>query len=312
MMDQYNDIQKEKVYLKFINEANYNILSNLTIEDEKPWNMRNNLKVNSNINNYFKRDKTLESLINIFNEKKYEEFKIADGLLDHDYCVRFKCNKKDYYNFKHIYGILTFPYMSFETLKDIISSWGTEFWNLYIINPALMKYAEGSLGLFITPKYNGYLQEINGISETLTGYELFYLWTDDSEINPIIQNKEPDDINIWLENLSDPNFPIMYKKIVNFWFNNKEKGITSESLESSYFEFNHKMPYYPPSLMGITLKGIDFELFNPSTGWTTGKCNELSFDLASFNCIYVDHNEIVFTDKMIDEFKNGDFELKIS
>lgn len=310
MMEQYNKLNEKIFSFEFINKENYKRLSKFDIEDEEPWKMKYNLQVNKYINNYFDEDGTLKSLINYWNEFGIKELNIPHVFLDHYYFMKF--NKKSIdYDFEDLYGIMTFPYLNFEDLNNIISSWNTSFWNLYIINPALMKYQDGSgLGLFITPLPYEPIMEHNGIFETLTGYKLFYLWSNKEFINPISQNKEPLDISIWLNKLTDNEFPNMYKKIVKFWCDNKDK-IKCNGLETSYFEFTHKMPFYIPSLMGLTLEGEDFEMIDTKTGWTTGKCNRIEFDLETFKCIYVDRKEVIFSEKMIKNFKEGTFELKM-
>lgn len=309
-MEQYIVNKNKYNYIQYMNDENYKRLSKLKIEDKEPWDMRNNLPVNKNINKYFENDETLSSFIDFLNQSKNKELSIPYGLLDHHYYVKFN-NKDINYNFGHLYGIMTFPYMNFEILGEIISSWDTNFWNLYIINPTLMKYQEGSgIGLFITPiSYYLEISEYNGFFKSLTGYELFYLWTDSDKVNPITQDKEVWDISDWLERLNDKDFPKMYKKIVQFWFDNEE--IKCHSLETSYFQFTHKMPYDIPSLLMLTLKGPDFEMVNTRTGWTTGKCNEIMFDLKAFKCIDVDRKEVKFTDEMIEDFKEGNFEFKM-
>jgi len=312
MMEQYAGPMDLVWSGNFMNDSNYKRLSKLKIEDEEAWDMRENLGVNEKINNYFESDETLKSLINIFNESNKKEFSIPSRLLDHYYYVKFNNEAISYEDFEHLYGIMTFPYISFETLEEIIYSWDTNFWNLYIINPALMKYADGrGLGLFITPM-NTYqvVTEYNGLFETLTGYKLFYLWTNEEKIKPIMQNKEILDDSEWFKMLTDDEFQVMFQKIVKFWFDNKEK-IKCHPFENSYFEFTHRIPIEIPSFYTLLLEGTDFELVDTKTGWTSGKCNVLEFDLKAFQCIYVDHNEIIFTEEMLENFKDGTFELKM-
>lgn len=318
MMEQYAYIVSNENYMGFINEENYKRLSKIKIKDNENWEWKKDLpdfekvyySVNERINYYFEEDSTLASLIEFSKLSKIEDLSIPHELLDHYHYMKFN-NKDMKYDFDHLYGIMTFPYMDFERLSEIISSWNTKFWNLFIINPALMKYVEGSLGLFITPINSDIsISEYNGVFKTLTGYNLFYLWTNEKKIEPIRQNKKIEDISKWFESLTDAEFPKMYKKIVRFWFDNKEK-IECYALENSYFQFTHKMPHEYPPLIVLTLEGDDFEMFDTKSGWSTGKCNKLGFDLETFNCIYVNDEEIVFTKEMLQDFKDGTFELKI-
>lgn len=310
IMEQYINLNKNiHSFVNFMDSENYKRLSKFKIEDKEPWDMRSNLPVNKNINKYFENDETLSSLIDFLNQTETKELSIPYELLDHYYYVKFN-NKDIDYHFEHLYGIMTFPYIDFKRLEEIIYSWNTKFWNLYIINPALMKYQKGhGLGLFITPiYYYDAIAEYNGFFETLTGYKLFYLWTNNNEINPITQNKKAWDIQDWLKNLKDEDFPKMYKKAVEFWHSNRKK-IKCNALENSYFQFTHKMPYAIPSLLVLTLQGSDFEMINKKTGWTTGKCNKIEFDLKAFKCIYVDRKEVKFTEEMLKDFKDGNFEF---
>lgn len=310
MMKQYINTNTNENPIDFINEKNYERLYNLKMENDEPWDMNEYLDVNEKINYYFEKDETLTSILFFANESKIEDLSFPNGLLDHYYHVKFN-NKDMNYDFEHLSGVISFPYTTFEELGEIISSWNTKFWKLYIINPALMKYAEGSLGLFITPmSFEIAIADYNGLFETLTGYKLFYLWADKDSIKPIMQNKELKDDSEWFESLTDEEFPKMHRKIVKFWYDNKEK-IKCFSLENSYFQFTHKMQHDLPPLMSLTLQGSDFEMFDTITGWTTGKCNRIEFDLKSFKCIYVDRREIVFTDRMLKNFKDGNFELKM-
>lgn len=310
MMEQYSNINYENRYIGFMNEENYERLNKIKMEDKRSWMMRKNLFANKNINHYFEKDETLSSLIELSNLAKIEDLSIPHELLDHYYFTKFN-NKDMNYDFEHFYGVVSFPYMDFEELGEIISSWNTKFWNLFIINPALMKYVEGSLGLFLTPiNFDISIAEYNGVFKTLTGYPLFYLWTNEKEIEPIRQDKKPVAIHKWFESLTDKEFPKMYKKIVKFWCDNKEK-IKCYALETSYFQFTHKMPHEYPPLMLLTLEGDNFEMFNTKTKWSTGICHKLGFDLETFNCIYVNDKEIVFTKEMLNDFKDGNFELKM-
>lgn len=313
IMKQYDILDMDKEHsTNFINEDNYKRLSKLEIEDKEPWIMRSNLSVNKNINKYFEKDETLASINNFLQASKTKNLSFPNRILDHYYFVKFNKNHTEY-DFEYLYGIMSFPYMDFESLQEIISSWNTDFWNLYIINPILMRYQKGNgLGLFITPvNYEFVIDEYNGFFETLTGYKLFYLWTNNDKIPPIIQNKKLPNISDWCNILkeNEKDFPKMYQKIVKFWYNNED--IKCHALENSYYQFTHKMPYDVPFLLSLTLEGPAFKMVNTRTGWTTGKCNKLSFDLKTFKCIDVDRKEVKFTEEMLKDFKDGNFELKM-
>lgn len=307
VMEQYENLHNDFFRNNIMNEKNYKKLYSLDIEDEEFWTLRNNLSVNSNINNYFRQDKTLKSFIDYLDRKKIKDTSIPNALLDHDYYVKFS-DKNTEYEFSYLYGVMTFPYMNFDKLKNIIYSWNTNFWNIYIINPTLMKYANGSLGLFITPVDEFAIEQCNGFFETLTGYKLFYLWTNSEELKPIMKKNIVPDDSEWIKMLTDDEFPIMSQKIIKFWLNNDD--INCYSLKNSYFAFIHNMPFIIPTVMLTTIEGKDFEMVDTVNGWTTGKCNTLEFDLKSFKCIYVNEKIIEFNEEMIQSLKEGNFELK--
>lgn len=307
-MKQYETLNINNQMIPFINEKNYYRLFELPIEDEEAWIFRDNLMVNKVINTCFKEDEILSDMIFTAMDNGVKEFEIPHGLLDHDYYVKFSDDNIDYNFEESLYGIMTFPYQNFNFLKEIIDTWDTKFWNIYVINPVLMRYASGSLGLFITPKDNYLILDINGYIKSLTGYKLFYNWTD-KDIKPIMEDKHLMPDSFWVERLINDYAPIMCEKIIKFWLNNKE-DVECGELEHSYFSYKHHMPFTITDVLLTTLKG-PIELVDTKTGWTTGVCRRLGFDIKSFKCVYVDRKIANFTEEQLEDFKNGDFELKL-
>lgn len=309
-MKQYNGIITNR-YRPFMNKENYERLCKLEIENNDEWNMQHNLEVNTTINTHFTTNDTLKDLL--ISDNKPKELKIPYGLLDHNYYMKFNYNKEDYKFENQVYGIMTFPYIDFEDLKDIINTWNTEFWNIYIINPMLMRYNEGqTLGLFITPVHEEAIEIVNGFFLGETGYKLFYYWTD-KKINPITKDNSKVDINQWFKIFTDDKYPLMAQNIVKFWYENKDK-LEYNSMRRCYFEFTHKLPSYFPSILNTTFnakKGYKIEMINTKTKKTIGKCKQLEFDIKAFNCVYMDHKVINFDKEMMKDFEDGNYEIKI-
>lgn len=311
-MKQYNGLITNR-FSPFMNQKNYERLRKLEIENKEKWYSNLNLEVNQIINYTFKIDEILEDLFTPSNNNNLKELKLPKELLNSEYFIKFNYSKDDYEFTKQVYGLITFPYINFEDLKKIINSWNTEFWNIYIINPQLMKYKQNkTLGLFITPIRQEAIGIINGYFLAETGYKLFYYWTD-KEINPIKKDNIELNKTQWFKLINDNQYPIMTNNIVNFWYDNKDK-LEYNPLQKSYFEFTHKIPtYFPPIMKSkfISKDNYNIELINTRTKKSLGKCEEIEFDIINFNCIYMDNKILEFDEEMLKDFEEGNYKLKI-
>ncbi len=127
-----------------------------------------------------------------------------------------------------ITGIITFPY--FHNWEDVNEWIGKvpDSSSVYIINPHLLFYGLGTVGLFLTPKfYNGFNIELcNRFIITLTGYPLFLTFTMDDyvdEINHTDLRLCREDFVEEVYSFSDNDYGLL--KILNFWRDNMEVKI---------------------------------------------------------------------------------------
>ena len=298
--------ESSKLNNNLINKENYNRLFKCEMENATSWKLRERICVNNIINQHFFKDKTLQEVHNDIQNRKIKNLQIDSALLDHIYYVNFQ--EKHMNTIGYLYGIMSFPYKKFEDILLILDKWSSSYWDIYIINPILMKY-NATIGLFITPVKEEIISQYNSFIESLTGYKLFYTPTYKNTL-PIVKNTTKYEYSEWRDSLIDKDYPEMSKKIIDFWNNNEE--VKCPELENHYFEYMHNLDYINVDVLSIIIKGKNIELTDLETGWSTGKCQSIGFDIKAFKCIDVDNKMIELTDEQLKNFKKGKFELKIN
>lgn len=304
--------------IRLINNSEYKKLQEKKFEECEEWNLRCHGIVNPIINEIIKENEILYRFIFSDNNEdsilRFTNMNIPKVLLDHVHVISLNEEIYDDEGGPLVAGIMAFPYISLSEIPDFEKELG-EFWDLYIINPLLIRYSE-SIGLFILPKRHVicgsdiHLDQFNNFMSGQTGYDLFYKYYDGDvepiekiEFNPSFEEFK----NFW----KGGDYPKLFGKLMDFWHENEE--ISCVEFDNPYKKYNLGMSWsYSDSVNFKSLKSeVPFEFICPETGWTSGPINEFEFDLG-FDCIYIgNHKEIKITNKMYDGFENDKFEFRL-
>lgn len=133
-------------------------------------------------------------------------------------------------------GIIIFPYFNkWSEIKEWIDKVPENNYSVYIINPILLFYGLGTVGLFLTPKYCGgyYIESCNHYIIGLTGYPLFLTFSmEDSveEIHFVDLELSKENFVAELYESSGKNKSLL--KMLNFWKGND--GVSIPLIEENY------------------------------------------------------------------------------
>ena len=240
----------------FINEKEYSRLFNENMKNKTSWKLKNDLCVNSFINDIFEENKFLYDIVFL---DEYDILKNntpqnpnnngrflneLGGYLDHYYAVSFKDNVSRIEEPETITGIMNFPHISFNEIEKFTDNIPIG-WTVFVINPILMKYKKGSIGLFLTPKYanNYYIDECNEFIRLKTGYPLFLKYLDKKNIPEIHFNKPKLTLESYIKEMKKIGGNKGLSKLLDFWVNNECVSVTS--FEYSFKDYKAILQYSP-------------------------------------------------------------------
>ena len=299
-----------------INENEYNRLFNEEIDNETSWKFKNNLFINSVINDVFEENKFLHAIV--FDSeydilKNYSNKGFLDGLIhfDHYYSVSFKENVSRIEQPEVITGIMNFPYIQWSTINEIINELPIE-WEILIINPVLMRYAEGSVGLFITPIYadNLFIDECNSFIRLKTGYPLFLEYSNNEFVPKILFDKPELTLESYVEDMKKYGKNKGLSKLLDFWANND--CVIVSSFEYSFKDYMENLPF--SVWESIDLKEIKsyvpFELVHEETGEILGPFNKFNLDKI-FKLADTDNGVLQLNDSQIEDLIEGNYDFKL-
>lgn len=210
-------------------------------------------------------------------------------------------------------GVITFPY--FHDWKEVEEWIGKvpETFSVYIINPLLIFYWFGAVGLFLTPKFcDGYYIELcNRFIISLTGYPLFLIFTmDDSveEINYIDLELSKEDFVCELYRACDESKYLL--KILNFWKDNAEVSIPH--IEEFYNKYLEVQPYNARRAIDYIYMSSTkaFDLVHEGTGEILGTFLKYSLDVP-FKIIDTEKGEFHLTDNQLKDLLDGKYDFKL-
>lgn len=297
-----------------INENEYERLFNGEIDNKTSWIFKSNLCVNSFINDLFEENKFLYRL---FSDSEYT-------ILNHHEVINNLKNYFNYYNavsFKNnvsktdapevISGIMDFSYISWNTIKEIIDKI-PEGWIVFIINPILMKYEDGSVGLFFTPRYkdNYYIEECNNFIQSRTGYPLFLEYVEKDNVKKITCYKPELSLENYVKEMKEWGKNKGLSKLLDFWKDND--CIKIDSFENSFNDYKDNLPYLiRHNINFIDIKSnIPFELIHEETGEILGPYHRFCLD-KSFKLADIDNGVLELTDSQIDDLLEGKYDFKL-
>lgn len=211
-----------------------------------------------------------------------------------------------------IRGIITFPYFNgWEEIKNWIDKVPEDNYSVYIINPILLFYGLGTVGLFLTPKFsNGAVIELcNRYIIGLTGYPLFLTFSMEDKVDEIkyvdLELSKENYINELYE-LSDENKSLL--KMLNFW--NENEDVSIPYIEESYEYYLDVQPYLAYDEINF-LKIISkkpFKLVHEDTNQILGLFKEFSLDKV-FKVIDTDNGEFKLTDEQLNDLLEGKYDF---
>lgn len=308
-----------------INSYEYHRLFEKNIANPVSWNIRNNLCVNSFINDIFDENMFIWRMVfdNEYDVLKNENHpknrldankcigKLELSDFDHDYGVSFKKGISQIDAPEIITGIMNFPYKSWNWISDFISR-VPDGWEVFIINPILMRYAEGSIGLFLTPSYckNAYIDECNGFIQSRTGYELFFRYSDEENVPEIHFNKPDLSLENYVRFMKKCGKNKGLSKLLDFWADND--CINVDSFESSFRDYQDNLPHL--IWHDINFKEIKstvpFNLVHKETGELLGPFYKFSLD-KSFKLADTDNGVLELSQKQVDDLIEGKYDFDL-
>ena len=297
-----------------INKNEYERLFNEEIDNQTSWIFKSNLCVNSFINDLFEENKFLYRL---FSDSDYT-------ILNHHDIINYLKNHFDYYyavSLKNnvsktdapevISGIMDFSYISWDKIKEIIDKLPGG-WVVFIINPILMRYEKGSIGLFFTPKYkdNYYIEECNNFIKSRTGYPLFLEYVEKDTIEKIEFDKPELTIEKYVLEMKKYCQNKGLNKLLDFWQYNECVNI--DAFEDSFNDFKDNIPYsiWDDINFKDIKSTIPFELIHEETGEVLGHYNRFCLD-KSFKLADVDDGVLKLTDSQINDLIEGKYDFKL-
>lgn len=298
-----------------INEKEYKRLFNENIDNKTSWKFKSNLHVNSFINDVFEQNKFLNAIVF---DMEYDILKndsnkgFFGGLpFDHYYSVSFKESVSRIEQPEVITGIMNFPYIDWSTINKFINEIPVG-WEILIINPILMRYEEGSIGLFVTPEYadNLFIDECNSFIKLKTGYPLFLEYTNNEFVPQIHFNKPELTLKSYVEEMKKYGKNKGLDKLLDFWANNECVSVTS--FEYSFKDYKDNLPF--SVWHNIDLKEIrsyvPFQLVHEETGEILGPFNKFNLDKI-FKLADTDNGVLQLNDLQIEDLIEGNYDFKL-
>ena len=204
----------------------------------------NNIFMNNTFVSRLIFDKAYSKLIRNKNEYSYIG-NLTPFSFDHTSSMQLRSDVSQVSFSDTVTGVITFPYINdWNDIKKWIDC-VSETFSVYIINPVLINYGIGTVGLFLTPKfYNGMNIELcNRFIISLTGYPLFLTFTMDEtvdEINYVDLGLCKEDFVNGLFSLTNEGNGLL--KMLNFWKDNDCVSIPLiEEIYDKYLDFQ---PYH--------------------------------------------------------------------
>ncbi len=301
-----------------INEKEYKRLYSEEINKQTSWILRSNLCVNLFINDIFEENKFLEMIVF---DKEYDILKndssktFTDNIreyFDHKYAVSLRKNVSRIEAPETISGIMNFPYLNWNQVGEFIEKI-PDNWTLFIINPILMRYSEGSIGLFFTPKYcdNYYIGEVNKFIQSKTGYPLFLEYAKEDYVKKIIYNKPELSLENYIKEMKAWGKNKGLSKLLDFWKNND--CVEIDSFEDSFNDYKDDIPYliwHDINLITIE-SNIPFELIHEENGEILGPYNLFCLD-KSFKVADIDNTVLKLNSSQIDDLLEGKYDFKLT
>lgn len=298
--------------MKFINESEYNRLYAEKMFNPLIWELQPvDILIDKFVNRVFENNRFLFEIF-FFSEYNILNYnsRMSNINFEHTCCIKFKSGFLDIEGFETVTGIVTFPYINWNIINDYISDLPSG-WSLFVINPCLIKYNPGSIGIFLTPTYakNIFIDEFNNFIKSKTGYPLFLKYTNNQNISKIIFEKPDLSLKNFIKEMKKHGNRSL-EKLLDFWADNKCVDVSS--FEYAYDNYKNNLSY--PIWEDIDLKNISssvsFKIVHENNSEISGIFKKFSLDKA-FHLAYVDQGVLKLTDSQINDLIDGKYDFKL-
>ncbi len=307
----------EKEYLRLLREE-HRIMG-----DFEEWKIFYKwVGINKKLNGLFQEDPFIFKSLLSFSYKDLIVDKNEHGCIgeldtfsfDHTSSMQLRCDVSKVDCPDTVTGIITFPYFNnWDEIKDWIDKVPENNYSVYIVNPILLFYGIGTVGLFLTPKFsNGYVINCcNRFIIGLTGYPLFLTFSTEDDVDEIkyvdLELSKENFVNEIYESSSE-NKSLL--KMLNFWKDNDEVSIPL--IEESYENYTDVQPYHAPNAIDfIKLKSKKpFKLVHEDTNNVLGNFKEFRLD-EPFKVIYTENGKFKLSDEEVKDLLDGKYDFII-
>ena len=206
---------------------------------------------------------------------------------------------------------MNFPYIQWSTINEIIKELPIE-WEILIINPVLMRYAKGSVGLFVTPRYadNLFIDECNSFIKLKTGYPLFLEYSNNEFVPKILFDKPELTLESYVEEMKKYGKNKGLSKLLDFWVNND--CVSVSSFEYSFRDYMDNLPF--SVWHDINFKEIKsttlFKLIHEESGDILGPFHKFALD-KSFKLADTNNGVLKLSDNQIKDLIEGKYDFKL-
>lgn len=307
----------ENEYYRLFKEDHFNIT------DLEEWKIFYKfVAIHKKLNNLFENDLFIHKLLlghgysNLIVDKNEDGSigELTQFSFDHTSSMRLRSDISNVRCADTITGIITFPYFhDWNEIKCWIDKVPKNNYSVYIINPILLFYGIGTVGLFLTPKYHGgyYVEQCNRYIIGLTGYPLFLTFSMEDSVDEINYV----DLELSKENFVEELYELSGKdkslfKLLNFWKDNDDVSIPLiESSYENYLDVQHYL--YPSTLNFVNIKSKKpFKLVHEDTKEILGTYREFIMD-SEFKLIGTENGEFNITDKQGKDLLAGKYDFII-
>lgn len=238
---------------------------------------------------------------------------LTSNHFDHTISIRLSDDVSEVSCSDTVTGIITFPY--FQKWSDV-KRWiddVPETFSVYIINPRLIFYGVGTIGLFLAPKYyNGtYIELCNRFIIGLTGFPLFLTYSLEEKVEEItyidLELSKENFVNE-LYSLSNDNKGLL--KMLNFWKHNEDVSIPMfEDIYQKYLDVQPYWAYDTINFIKIHSKR-PFKLVHEDNNEILGTFKEFSLD-GPFKLIDTENGAFKLSDMQVKDLLDGKYDFKL-
>lgn len=279
------------------------------------------MSINKNLNDLFQNDPFIYKLLcshaysNIIKDKNKSGYigELNTFSFDHTTAIQLSPEVNIRYS-DTVTGVVTFPYFhSWDEIENWIDKVPKDNYRVYIMNPILIFYGLGTVGLFLTPTFaNGANIELcNRYIIGLTGYPLFLTFSNEEHVGEI----RFADLGLCKEDFVEELYELSGKdmcllKALNFWKENDDVSIPL--IEESYKHYLDVQPYISPDTINFVkiISKRHFQLVHEDTDEILGPFKKFNLD-QEFKVIDTENGVFKLSDSQLSSLLEGKYDFLI-